>query len=248
MEARRMTKIAPAEGDAPDVPKSLAGIAYRKLYSEIVRGDLRPGARLGMAELQKRYQLGIGPIREALSRLSSENLVIAREQRGFIVAPMDREEIQDVLETRLVIEKEALRRSIENSDPAWEGEVLSAYHQLDKANPVADARTVPDEWSKAHRLFHMSLLAKCQSKLLLQFAGSLFDQSERSRLLQSKIVTPTCLPRIQNEHRQILEGVLDHDVGAAQQSLESHYRRTAGDLMRALDHGVIAARGETAED
>ena len=52
--------------------------AYRRLRNEILHGDLMPGERLRANDLQDRFQLGLTPIREALTRLSSENFVASR--------------------------------------------------------------------------------------------------------------------------------------------------------------------------
>ena len=38
--------------------------------------------------LQKRYGIGLSPLREALLLLLSEGLLVAEGQRGFMVAPM----------------------------------------------------------------------------------------------------------------------------------------------------------------
>lgn len=214
--------------------KSLAGAAYNKIYEDILQCELHPGSKLGMAELQKRYQLGLGPIREALARLSSENLVIAREQKGYRVAPIDQAEIQEVLIARLVVELGALRLSMQSRTPAWEGELLSAFHQLDRAPFPDDDAQHAREWRTAHRRFHMVLLSNCGSRILLKTAERLFDQSERSRFLRSKSLTPNSLEMIRKEHKRILNAVLDDQYENASKHLEQHYTRTTNDTLKAL--------------
>ena len=59
--------------------------------------------------LRDRYDIGAAPLREALSRLAGEGLVIAQEQRGFVVSGMSIEEARDIGELRLMLEIEALR-------------------------------------------------------------------------------------------------------------------------------------------
>ena len=53
-------------------------------------------------------------------RLVSERLVTLVGQRGFRVAPLSAYDVEDTMATRLVIEGEALTRSIERGDMAWE--------------------------------------------------------------------------------------------------------------------------------
>ncbi len=222
-------------------PKSLAGAAYNKIHQDILRCVLKPGTKLGMADLQHRYQLGIGPIREALARLSSDNFVIAREQRGFIVAPIDQTEIRDVLAARLVVELGALRLSMQNRTAAWEGELLSAFHQLDRA-PSPDNAEQSLDWQVAHRRFHMALLSNSGSGVLLKLAERLFDQSERSRYFRSKSLTPVSLDRIRKEHKRILNAALEDNYDQASTYLSQHYTRTAQDVLKVLDSDEAGAQ------
>jgi GntR family transcriptional regulator, carbon starvation induced regulator len=84
-------------------------------------------------------------LREALSLLIADALVVSQGQRGFRVAPVSLEDIADITNTRVMLECEALRQSIELGDDAWEGSLLSAFHRLSKAeeklgDPSAPAR------------------------------------------------------------------------------------------------------------
>ena len=53
-------------------------------------------------------------------------------QRGFRVAPLTIGDVVDTVETRLVIEREALARSIEHGDIEWETGVVAAFHTLSR--------------------------------------------------------------------------------------------------------------------
>ena len=67
-----------------------------------------------MRALRQRYGLSFSPLREALMRLQSERLVLSTALRGFSVAPLSREEIEDATETRILIESERGVRSCES--------------------------------------------------------------------------------------------------------------------------------------
>jgi DNA-binding GntR family transcriptional regulator len=66
-----------------NAPKTLGEAAYLKLRQDILSGKLKPGTRLRFAEIAKDYEAGVSTLREALSRLTSDRLVIAEGQRGF---------------------------------------------------------------------------------------------------------------------------------------------------------------------
>src|SRR3954468_18280633 len=87
--------------------RTVAEEAYARLRQDIVWGRLAPGTPLKSDELRLAYGIGISPLREALSRLASERLVTSIGQRGFRVAALTPDDVIDVTETRLVIEKHA---------------------------------------------------------------------------------------------------------------------------------------------
>ena len=91
---------------------TLAEKAYQYIRRDIVRGGLAPGQPLRMAPMSERYQMGFSPLREALTRLQSERLVVSVALRGFSVAPLSMNEMWDAINTRIHIETEALRLAI----------------------------------------------------------------------------------------------------------------------------------------
>ena len=111
-------------------PATLGEAAYQRLRADIVVGVFEAGKPLRLEALRQRYGLSFSPLREALMRLQSERLVISTALRGFSVAPLSREEMMDATETRILIECEALRRSMRNGDDDWEAGIVAAFHSL----------------------------------------------------------------------------------------------------------------------
>ena len=62
-----------------------------RLREDILAGELLSLSKLHISNLRQRYETSVGPIREALSRLSGEGLVNKRGQRGHWVAPVSLE-------------------------------------------------------------------------------------------------------------------------------------------------------------
>jgi len=60
---------------------------YVELRRMIVCGEIDPGEKLKIEGLRKRLHTGASPIREALSLLTSDNLVERMDQRGFRASP-----------------------------------------------------------------------------------------------------------------------------------------------------------------
>jgi len=214
--------------DQNDAPRTIAESIYRRLRQDILWVRLAPGSRLRSDELRARYNVGISPLREALARLVSERLVTSVGQQGFRVAPLTVYDVEDTKATRIVIEREALARSIENGDIAWETALVAAFHALSR-NPIPkEPGPATELWATHHRQFHMALLSACGSRWHMELAGLLFDQAERHRMLRVKFGPQTKLKRdTVREHKRIFEAALSRDVKAAVRALERHYETTA---------------------
>lgn len=227
-----------------DTPKTVAESIYRRLRNDIVWGNLAPGTPLRSDDLRAKYDVGVSPLREALTRLASERLVTAIGQRGFSVATMTADDIHDTMATRLVIEREALTHSIKAGDIAWETGVVAAFHALSRVPIPKRSGEASEIWASFHRQFHMALISACGSRWQMELSGLLFDQAERHRVLRARLGPEMKLKRdIEAEHRDIFEATLDRDAPAAVKALEKHYKTTAEQVLSALTrkHKVVRA-------
>ena len=219
--------IANPDSQIEDEPKTVTESVYRKLRSDIIWGVLAPGEPLRSDALRKTYDVGISPLREALSRLTSERLVVSSSQRGFRVAPMSAESVIDITETRLLIESDALRRSIETGNVEWESRVVAAHHALSRVPIPASQGSQAEVWTRRHKAFHMALLSACGSEWQLYLADLLFDQAERFRILRAvKTAAAGAQRDPAKEHQRIVDAVLDRDVARSIAALQKHYRVT----------------------
>ncbi len=70
------------------IPLSVGENAYRRVRDDILFGRIAPGARLTLERMRADYGVGIGTLREILSRLAAESLVLSEAQRGFEAPPV----------------------------------------------------------------------------------------------------------------------------------------------------------------
>src|SRR5215469_6763641 len=115
-----------------DGPHTLATSVHARLRHDILRGVFHPGERLRLDALCERYKIGATPLREALNRLSAEELVSREEQRGFRVAPVSLADLAELTKTLCWITELALREAIKNGDAGWEDAVVLAAHRLSR--------------------------------------------------------------------------------------------------------------------
>jgi GntR family transcriptional regulator, carbon starvation induced regulator len=205
---------------------SLVDQGYLDLRGRIVRGEYSPQMRLRLEALQQATGLSSSPLREALNRLVTEGLVEAEDGRGFRVAQVSLAQLKELTHLRVLLEGDALHRSIKRGDDEWEASVVAAAHKLARLEarmPAADD-SFADEWSLRHRQFHMALLSACEYPRQLEMCGLLFDQAERYR----RVARLSRQPRKKNaEHRALEEAVLHRDADKAVTLLADHVRKTA---------------------
>ncbi|CAM3400972.1 GntR family transcriptional regulator [Hydrogenibacillus schlegelii] len=114
-----------------------AQFIYTELRQEIVEGRLPPGARLIEEKLAARYGVSRTPIREALTLLEADGLIILQRNRGGVVRKYDKKEIYDIYDLRLLIEGYAARRAAQRITDAdlivLKGLLSEAEEVLDRA-------------------------------------------------------------------------------------------------------------------
>jgi GntR family carbon starvation induced transcriptional regulator len=226
-----MTKMNHQWGPAPrrqiDAPKTLADEAYQRIHDDIIRGEFAPTEKLQPDALRERYNIGLSPVREALSRVALEGLAVAEGQRGFFVAPATREELQDIANLRINFSVMSLERSIRTAGDEWENAVVTTYYQLNKLENQAhrDSKTFHDEWERRNREFHEALESGCGSPWLLHFCDILYDQLERYR--RRFVIYTDIDPTIAEEHKRIKELALARDLDACK-VLKQHFEHAAG--------------------
>jgi len=210
-----------------ELPRQNLGInAYAWLKRDIIRGVYPPGEKLLMSGLKTRYDLGIGPLREALSQLVAERLVVAVSQRGYRVAPMSLAELEDIYDARAHLEGLVVELAIARGDDAWEADILAKAHTLAKVVGVSGPDEVLDVWDQRHKAFHSAIAVGCGTNHLLQARESLFDQAERYRHLWlcETVFSVEALETKRQEHAALVEVIMDRDAQRAKDMIREHLK------------------------
>jgi DNA-binding GntR family transcriptional regulator len=210
---------------------TLAGRVLALMRSDILELKLQPGSKLGFEALREKYDVGFSPLRESLSRLVVEGLVVGEDRRGFRVAPMTEVDYVDLTMLRREIEVLAVMRSVERGGDTWEADLVRAFHHMSLATTVS--RNYLAEWSVRHQAFHEALVAACGSPRLLQLRRQLFDQFMRYQRIAPRHVWRSAIH--DTEHKKILDAALARNSKACKALIRGH--------IRVLDVIVEAVRG-----
>jgi GntR family transcriptional regulator, carbon starvation induced regulator len=222
-----------------DTPKpageTRAADVLARMRSDIISCALKPGAKLRFETLRGLYEVSFSTLREALSRLVAEGLVIAEGQRGFIVAPVSLADLNDLTDVRVLIERECIARAIGRGDDQWEADIIGTFHRMDRLqNRLGQTYYLSDEWAKLHGAFHYSLVAACNSPNLLEIRQKLFERAHRYRRMSSQFRPQWRAKDV--EHKMIMDAVIARDTATAQDLVERHIRETTENVIAHASH------------
>ncbi len=205
-----------------------------RLRGEILKGEIAPGIKINVDRIRTSYGVSLSPLREALSQLVAERLVESDENRGFRAAPASRDNLQEIVWLRSSLEVMALERAIKLGDDAWEAEIVSTLHRLEKLSYIKDrnAAQANEDWEYWHRQFHTALIKACGAPLLVQFCNSLHDHADRYRRTYLKGNRQT--RDSHEEHRDIAAAALKRDTAEACRLMTKHITRTGADILAAM--------------
>ena len=212
---------------------SLTEVVYRSLRSDILSCRIRPGSKIKIKDEAVRLRASPSVVRESLARLSSEGLVKAEPQRGFLATPISESELRDLTNVRVEIEASCIRRAVAHATLEWEGTLLDLTHRLAHTPMAAegDDPRLSDEWARVHHAYHAAIVSTCDSPVLLQIRDQLYQQSERYRRLSVPLATSE--RDLAAEHGAIVEALIARDADRAVALMTSHIEATSRILLAA---------------
>ena len=212
-------------------PPSLPDMAYEHLRNAIFDGTLPAGSPLRQEEIASRLDISRLPIREALRRLDSEGLVVLRPRRGYVVASLDREEINDVLDLQATLEARAGYSSTLNRNDAVQAELEATLAQLDKV--IARSPVNVNAFAELNLHFHDVLFESSGRPFLCRMLRLLRANAERYARTAAGMRVD--LRKSQREHRGILEAYRAGNAAQVAEQCGAHRDATRTRLIAHLD-------------
>jgi GntR family carbon starvation induced transcriptional regulator len=221
--------------------QTLNASALTQIRSDIIACRLMPNERLRVEALRERYGMGASPIREALMRLEAEGIVELEQNKGFKVSEVSRENLFDLMRTRIEIESVALRWSLEKGGVEWEANLLSAFHRLSRQTKIdpLNPDAISQEWSNEHADFHAALVSACEAPTLLSIRSRLFEQADRYVALS--IMSDGPLRDDVTEHKQLMRAALNRDLDKTLELNRLHITRTLDKVAASLQANTKSA-------
>jgi DNA-binding GntR family transcriptional regulator len=210
--------------------------AYETLREEILDGALVPGTVL--AEVEQSTRLGVSrtPLREALSRLVADGLIVAQSGRGVVVTDLAAADIRDLYELREALEEQAAELAAARRDPA----PFESLHDR-----LTDAPDLLERGEQGLADYY-ALIADLDDAIDTAMANSYLGAALRSVRLHSSRIRrlarhdPERLRTAAGEHLLIVEAIIAGDVALAGHATHVH-------LHKSLRHALASIDGRAGE-
>jgi GntR family carbon starvation induced transcriptional regulator len=209
--------------EAADTPLTQA--AWDRLRTDIICGKLLPESRLRISKLRELYGIGASPLREALSRLVPDGFVVSMDRRGFMVAPVSLKEFRDLTDLRKMLEREAVRLSLEAGDDAYEARLVGILHRITKfpKSTVGKMSQSMHEWEALNEEFDEALVAACSSTWLLNFRRTAYHYAKRYMRV---CLSAKAIRELQHNHKAVVDAALARNVAKVNALTDDQFERT----------------------
>ncbi|HYX84123.1 MAG TPA: GntR family transcriptional regulator [Gaiellales bacterium] len=198
--------------------QSLADAVADHLREAINGGVYGPGERL--VERTLSAQLGVShiPVREALTRLEEEGLVVRLPRRGARVARLSPESLAEISSLRVLLEGFVVRRVLERWTPAVERELQRLVDRMIAAARRGDVSTV----LQLDQRFHQRLWRQADHSILLEVSAHMRGRINRFLRAATQALAPADLVAHAESHQKLLEVIAAGDADAAADAMRNH--------------------------
>lgn len=144
--------------------------AYAALKQAVLAGAFKPGEILTLRALTKRLDFGDTPVREAVKRLISEGAFEGLPNRSARVPFLDRREIQQILDLRILLESTAAALAAQNITLHQIEQLRSLHQAMGSAVAVDDSQ----QYGELNRAFHFEIYRVADNKTLATLIEALW--------------------------------------------------------------------------
>ena len=204
--------------------------AYSLILKAIDRGTYRPGDPLVESELADRLGVSRTPVREALQRLESQQ-VLVRDGRSMVVASLDYEQLAELYVVRAELEALAASLAAKHADTA-EIDLLFEYIEKDRAF-IND----PEKLAQNNKRFHRQIHLASHNQYLLQHLQMV---SRNMALMARTSLAATGRPEIAlDEHMAIVDAIAARDEKTAAKAIHTHLHEAFKTRLREMEQEEV---------
>ena len=194
----------------------MADRAYAEMRDRIVTLRIPPGSPIDEDALGKELEMGRTPVREAIKRLSLENLVTVFPRRGTVASEINITDLAHIADVRVQLERHAAYRAAERIGAAQQPQLEALLDELDRSDAMADPRELVGLDTRVHRFVYQC----ADNPYLEETLDRYLNLSLRIwHLVIDRL--PNLSARVQ-EHRELLTAIRDGEADRARTIAGDH--------------------------
>lgn len=186
------------------------------LRDDIAAGALSPGERLDEVKLTERFGVSRTPIREALSRLVAQGILIPGEKRGVRVAVYSREQLAQIFEAMHEIEAACARIASQRLTLLSRAEIQAAQAACVSAAEAGDVAG----YQRANEGFHDAIYRATGNPYMAEIAADFRHRTGPFRA--KKFATKADLIKSAASHEDLIRDIFSADSKAASDGMRAH--------------------------
>ena len=209
---------------SPFLKVSLVDQVVDELRERIADGRIGPGERLSIESFAREFGISRTPVREALSKLEAQGLVVRRTGYAATVFKPLRPEVLELYEMRMALEPLAARLALPNVPPDLLSELEGLVDQMDNFEVL--------NWYTLNRRFHHALYVASDRPFLVQTIDNLIVRAEPYIRIYFK---DPDLEQTQRGHRRILGGVQRDDEAELSAAVCEHLGHVVTGILEVIE-------------
>lgn len=186
------------------------------LTQAISAGELEPGERIDEVKLTERFGVSRTPVREALSKLVAQGILIPGEKRGVRVAEYTREQLAQIFEAMHEIEAACARIASQRLTLLARVEIEAAQADCMAAADAGDRSA----YLKANEAFHLTIYRATGNPYMAELASEFRNRTGAARA--KKFAGPDDLLSSAHSHADLISLIFSEDSDAASNGMRAH--------------------------
>ncbi len=212
-------------------PRSMGDATYDSLKEAIVKGDIAPGQRLIESQLSTQMNVSRIPVREAIKKLEQDGLIERTDKRGFIVKDMSREEIEETLGLRALLESYAAYLATERMTKVLFKKLEDSIAAYRQSLEVGDTEKLMQHNTQFHEIIYKTAGSQKLYALINNFRDFIYRY--RKPLLDNPDYARVSLV----DHEEMLAAMREKDMEKVERLVRKHILRGRGIIIKELESG-----------
>jgi DNA-binding GntR family transcriptional regulator len=210
---------------------------YQALKERIMDRRVAPSARLNIDALALELKVSQTPLREALTRLTTERLVNFEPFKGYSVTPLlSSRRFSELMEVRRALEGTAIRQAVVRINSKELHHLQSLIDTMQQSVPGPEFRTY-QAFNRLDQQFHELIFQIADNLTLLETYQSLNTHVQLARL--DLTGHEIAADESYREHTKILETLKNRDAVAADNAMQQHLNSVEVRLGLQLDYLIL---------